>query len=304
MAFSLRHPAQHYIYYLLSRRNTKVKGIIEHLSELQIPLPQDKDALVRFVQRILAVQKGMQIPPGFDPTAEVPNAQTAAFFSHWKIGSIWRRDPFVNRAADVLFEPHIRRGIEVMLLGPLSPANIARRTCTRWAMPESALNPRVIKEYGHYYWNYNSMNQSQWKSFLVEHFPKYTDNTDYALALTVPRTKEGALLALSMSDRGADAMTDTEMYTMMRNSTAVMFMQHALLERPSIQRSQSVLSAITSFKLATEELDKHRGASAELLDELRKMEPIYDRGMVATLHDLPVRRPELPAHTTKEEEPA
>lgn len=304
MILSLLHPAQRYIYYLLSRRNSKIKGILEHLSELQIPLPQDTDALVKFTGRLIALQKCMVLPPGFDPTAEVPNPQTAAFLNHWKIGSMWRRDPFVVRAEDILFDPHVRRSIEVMLLGPLTHVDIARRVCTRWGMPESALNPRVIREYSHYYWNYGVMNQSMWKDFLHSYFHRFADNTDYAMALSVPRTREGAILALSMSDRGADAMSDTEMYTMMRNSTAVMFMQHALLERPSITRSQSVLSAITSFKMATEELDKHRGASAELLDELRKMEPIYDHGIVATINDIPVRRPELPANTEKNEDAA
>lgn len=291
MSEALRHPARHYIYYLLSRRSAKVKEIIEHLSEVQVPLPQDKQALVKLIQTLIAIQRNMRIPPGFDPLAKVMNPQTTAFLGKWKITSMWRRDPFVAKASDLLFEAHIRRSIEVMLLGPLSAQNIARKVCTRWSMPESALNPRVIREYGHYYWNYGSMNQAQWKDFLHSHYPRFTENTDYALALSVPRTTEGAMLALSLSDRGADGMSDTQMYSMMRNQTAVMFMQHALLERPSIQRAQSVLSMITSFKMATEELDKHRGASAELLDELRTMEPVYDRSIVATIHDIPIERP-------------
>jgi hypothetical protein len=63
-----------------------------------------------------------------------------------------------------------------------------------------------------------------------------------------------------------------------------------------------VFQSIMSFKTATEELDKHRGASAELLDELRKMQPVYDRSSVATIHDLPISRPALPAPAEKKEE--
>lgn len=305
MTTSLRHPARHYIYYLLSRRSAKIKDVLEHLSALEIPLPQETDRLLEFIQRISAVQKNMQIPPGFDPLAAVPNAQTAAFLEKWKIGSMWKKgDPFISSANDILFDPHIRRTVEVLLLGPLSPIHIARRVCVRHGLPEAVINPRVIREYGHYYWNYGVMNTSQWKEFLRDHFPKYFDNSDYAMALTVPRTKEGALLSLAMSDRGADAMSDTEMYTVMRNSAAMAFMQHALLERPSVNRSQGMLSAMTTFKMATEELDKHRGASAELLDELRKMEPVYDRRPMATIHDLPISRPTaLLPNTNKEEVP-
>lgn len=305
MASSLRHPARNYIHYLLSRRTQKIKDVVEHLSEIEIPLPQDKNKLSEFLQTLIAIQKNMRIPAGFDPTAKLMNQQTVEFLARWKITSIWRKDEFTRRASDLLFEPDIRRHLQIMLLGPLTNINIARRICARWSLTENEFNPRVAREYSHYYWDPRSMDQAQWKSFLFNYYPKFTENTDYAVALSVPRTTEGAMLTMSLSDRGADAMTNAQIYTMMRNQSAVAFMQHALLERPSIQRSQSMLSSINTFKTAAEELDRHRGASAELLDELRKMEPVYDRSVVATIHDLPIDRPVqmLVPDTNKEESP-
>jgi hypothetical protein len=284
---SLRHPARNYIYYLLSRRTLKIQEVVEHLSELQLPLPQDRIELVAFIQKIQAVQRSMKIPPGFDPRSDAPNPQTRAFFAQWKIAGMWRKDPFVAQAGDYLHEPHIRRALEVMLLGPLTPQLIANRICRRWGLPETSMNPRVVREFAHYFWDYDAFNTSEWMNFIRHHLSG-GDNTDYAVSLKVPRTKEGVMVALALADRGADAMSDTEFYSLARSSAMVTFIQHALLDKPSMGRSIAMQNALNTFKLSADELDKHRGASAELLDELRKIDTVHDRLVPTTIHDLPI----------------
>lgn len=295
MILTLRHPARHFIYYLISRQSHKIKALVEQLSELGIPLPQEGLRFQDFVKRLILIQKSMKIPGDFEPTAARPNASTMRFLNTWKIGSMWRKDVFTARAEDMLHEAPIRRSIEVMLMGPLQADHIAKRVRSRWALPEEVMNARVIRDYSHYFWNPNALHRAEWKSFFFECYPPKTDNLDYAMAMNVSRSKEGAMLVLALSDRGADGLTNAEFYHMMRNASGLAFLQHAFLEYPSVARATAMLSTITSFKMAAEELDKHRGGSAELLDELRKMEPVYDRSQVTSIYDLPIERHALPA---------
>lgn len=304
MILTLRHPARHFIYYLISRQSYRIKDVMEQLSELGIPLPQVSSRVEDFTKRLILLRKSMKVPGDFEPTAPRPNEATLRFLDTWKIGSLWRRDPFTSRAADMLHELPIRRSIEVMLMGPLQADHIAKRVRSRWSLPDDVMNARVIRDYAHYFWNPAAMDRAQWKSFFFDYYPPKTDNLDYAMAMNVARSKEGALLVLALSDRGADGLTNAEFYHMMRNASGLAFLQHAFLEYPSAARATSMLATITSFKMAAEELDKHRGGSAELLDELRKMEPVYDRSPSASIYDLPIERPVLPApiETTVAEE--
>jgi hypothetical protein len=286
----LRHPARNYIHYLLSRQNTDIRGVVEILSDQRIPIPQENEKFQTFLRALIATRKNMMVPAGFDPLAPLLSDTTLRFLNKWGITSLWREDQFAVRARDLLKETHIRRGLEVMLLGPVSPRDIARRLCQRYDITDDVINTRVVREYGHYFWDQDSLDQAEWRSFLFDHYPKYAHNADYAVALQSPRSSEGALLVMNLSDRGADAMTDTQVYTMMRNATALHFMQHALLERPTPGRALSVMQALTSFKMAADELERRQGADVELIDELRKFKTVYDRNPVATINDLPVER--------------
>lgn len=299
----LHHPARHYIHYLLSRRTLSIRNLLEHLGDLNFPLPQERAGIEDLVGDLQRLQKDMKIPAGFNPTDPNPNPATAAFFERWKIGAMWRRDPFVKHATDAMMEPHIRRSLEVMLLGPLNVAAIANRLADRWSMSPDVMNARTIREFSHYYWLYSSMNVSQWRNFFFTHYPK-GDHSDLLMALNAPRTGAGAALTLAVSDRGADSLSSADAYNAFRNTAFVMYMQHATMERPSLARTQGAFFALQTFRMAEEELDKTRGASAELLEELRKMETVYDRGRVLTIREVPVLRPLLPTGAMEEKEPA
>lgn len=298
----LKHPARHYIHYLLSRRSMSLKDVLQHLGDLNFPLPQERVEFSNLVGDLQRLQKEMKIPAGFDPTAENLNPATIAFLDKWKIGAMWRKDHFVDHATDALLDPHIRRSLEVLLLGPLNVGGIAHRVATRWGLSPDVMNARVIREFGHYYWLYNSMNASEWRSFFFTHYPK-GDHSDLLMALNSPRTSAGAALTLAVSDRGADALSSADAYNTFRNCAFVMYMQHATMEKPSLARTQGAFFALQAFRMAEEELDKTRGGSVELLDELRKMETVYDRGRVLTIREVPVLRPMLPSGPMEEKEP-
>jgi hypothetical protein len=286
----LRHPARHYIYYLFSKRALNTEQVLGHLDELRLPLPQDAKELTNFTARLIAERQKMRIPANFDPSGETVNAETANFLMEWKIFDIWRRDPFVGAASDVLNEPLIRRMVEALLLGPLSPAAVARRVRERFGLPEAAMNVAVIKAFTHYYWDISCMSMPEWRAFITKNFPD-TDNQDFLAAAMAPRNAAGAAVVLALTDRSADTLTPAVRYQAMLDQAWNMFMGHSLLQtRPSIQRTQGALLAFQMVKMADDELAKHRGGSADLLEEFRRIDTIYDQQRLNTVQDLPALR--------------
>ena len=69
---AIRHPARHYIHYLISKRIFNAKAIVEQLQELTLPVPMyDGDDFDFFAKEILQVRAVMAYPSNFDPRAKV-----------------------------------------------------------------------------------------------------------------------------------------------------------------------------------------------------------------------------------------
>jgi len=287
----LRHPSRRYIYYLFSKRTMDVATIIAHLEELRLPAPPDAETAEKFRDELLAERRRMRFPVQYDPF--VLNPETRAFLREWKIEGIWAKDDFVLHALDLLFEASIRRMIETMLLGPLAIPDIARRVRERFGLPERAMNTAVVRAYGHYFWDDSALTLDEWRWFAF-HWTRGRCN-DYITALSAPRTPAGAAMAISVADRGGgQSLSPVVMYSAMRDHGFNMFMQHALNDSPGLARTQAAMFALEIVTKSQEELDKRRGASAELLEELNKIETIYDSRKMTTVHELPQLRRGLP----------
>lgn len=299
----LRHPARHYIYYLFSKRGMTTAEVIAHLDDLRMPLPQLDMDLVRFTHRVVRARQEMEFPPNFDPLAKELNAETLAFLTQWQIYDMWRHDHFVGLAVDLLNEPVIRRMVEALLLGPLSPTAIAARVANRFGFTPDAMNVRVIKAYAHYFWDPTAMSQSEWQTLIAKWLPD-ENNNDYLAALKAPRSPAGAALVLALSDRSAESLTPVVQYQAMRDHGFSLFMEHALLQsRPSLPRTQAAFMAFQMVRMADEELTKHRGGSADLLEEFKKIETIYDASKVTTVKELPSIAPAVIDVKVVEDEP-
>jgi hypothetical protein len=306
----LSHPSRHYIYYLFSKRTLDVPAIVAHLGELRLPVPQNDVMLHSFVKTLLKKRKEMHFPVGYNPLE--PNEETRAFLKRWKIEGMWSCDEFVGRASDLLFETQIRRMIETLVLGPLSVHDIAKQVQRRFGLNEAGMNTRVVRSYMHYYWDDTALSPDEWKVFTQAWIPGA--NNDFLLALNAPRTPAGAALAITAADRGGgQALTSVLMYSTARDQGFKMFMEHALHERPSLSRTQAAMYALQIVTQAEEALDKRRGGSAELLEELYKIETIHDHRKMTTVHELPQTRKSLPqpavidigvADPERDEEPA
>jgi hypothetical protein len=292
----LRHPSKRYIYYLFSRRTMDVATIVQHLGDLQLPVPQKKDTFDQFVLNLLAERKRMRFPAGFNPAAPTLNPQTEAFLDRWKIRGMWAQDTFVGKAADLLFEPAMRRMVETLCLGPLAVPDIAKRVRDRFGLDQRAMNTRVVREFMHYYWDDTALSPEEWRSFVFGWIPGY--NNDYLTALGAPRSAAGAALTVSTADRGGGAsLNPVIMYAAIRDQGFRMFMEHVLHDKPGLTRTQGAMFALQIVTSAEEELDKRRGGSAELIEELHKIETIYDEKKLTSVHDLPQIRKALPSQT-------
>lgn len=289
----IRHPARHYIYYMFSKRGLGIEQVCLHLDDLRLPLPQDEKVLDRFMRSLVRTRREMNFPPGFDPLAESPNAETQAFLTKWQISDIWRQDPFVGLAVDLLEEPIIRRMMEALLLGPLSPAAIADRIKHRFGLTEAAMNVRVVRAFAHYFWDIAALSMPEWRTLIATWLPD-KNNNDYLAALTSPRTPAGAALTLALVDRSAESLNPVAQYTAFRDMAFSMFMEHALLQsQPSLPRSQGAFMTFQLVKMADEELTKHQGGSAELLEEFKRIQTMYDASRITSVKDLPALAPAI-----------
>jgi hypothetical protein len=290
----LSHPARYYIYYLFSRRALDAAAIVQNLADLGLPVPQSKEGVEGFAKELREERQKMAFPPAFNPLE--PAGDTDNFLRKWKIRDMWAKDPFVLTATDLLWEPGPRRMLQTLLLGPLNYSDIAYRIRRRFGYSDDVVNTRVVRLYAHYYWDDTSLTPQQWRTLLYS----WTKGgiSDYLTALNAPRSQAGAALAISAADRGGGAsLSPVIMYQCIRDQGFKMFMEHTLLDKPGLDRTQGAMFALKIVREAEEELDKRRGGSAELIEELAKIETVYDETRLRTVHDLPQVRQALPQTT-------
>ncbi len=288
----LRHPSRHYIYYLFSKRTMDVVTIVQHLGELRLPVPQTADKLEQFVNHLTEVRRKMRFPAQYNPLDI--NDPTRKFLCRWKIAGMWERDEFVGKAADILFEPSIRRMLECLILGPLAVTDIAYMVQRRFGLQESAMNAQVVRAFMHYFWDDTALDQEEWRWFVYSWMHGFND--DFLTALNAPRSPAGAALTIAAADRGgSQSINPVSMYSAIRDQGFRMFMEHALHDKPGVSRTQGAMFALQIVTQAEEELEKRRGGSAELLEELHKIETVYDTTRVTTVRELPQIRKSLPS---------
>lgn len=273
--FGIKHPARHYIYYLLSKRILDAKGVLQDLVDLGLPVPQVDFDFEPLVLEITRVKATMRFPAPFNPRATAPNVETLAWLKQWKVYDIWMGSSYVAAATDILAEPNVRHLLELLLLGPLSPQAIAERIVERFQLPPHVMNSAVVRAYAHYFWDLNALDPAQWRRFLHAHYAGVV--TDYLAALQAPRSAAGAAFVIAVADKDPQLLDAAERYEAASTLAFRMMMHHALAERPTTGATYAAFTALNMMRMADLELDKHRGGSSLLIDELRRLRPVYDR---------------------------
>jgi hypothetical protein len=273
---AIAHPARHNIYYMLSQRVRDAKSILKELAEYGLPVPDDYEDVEQLTIDILRARQAMHFPIQFEPRAKTPNAQTLAFLKRWKILDMWRKSPFVGAATSILIEPQVRHELELLLLGPLTASAISKRLVERFDLPMFAMNPGVVRAYGHYYWNVHAMNPGQWRKFLHACYPDRA--LEYIAVLKAPRSEAGAALSIAIADKDPQQLGILHRYEAASTLAFGMMMHHALAEDGlATKHTYAAFTALNMMRMADEELEKHRGGSSDLISEMQKLRTIYDQ---------------------------
>jgi hypothetical protein len=273
---AIQHPARHYIYYLLSKRIYDAKAVISLMELLGLPVPSSDYELEPLVLEVLRVRATMTFPKAFNPRDTPPNEATLAWLRHWKIRDMWLGSPYLAAATDILSEPHVRHLVELLLLGPLSHNAIATRVAQRFELPKHAMNSAVVRAYSHYYWDPTSMDPGQWRIFIKRYYQSVA--TEYHAALQAPRSKAGAAFVIAVADKDPQSLSPADRYETASTMAFGMLMHHALDDSRTTGQTYAAFTALNMMRMADEELSKHRGASSDLIDELRRLETVYDKG--------------------------
>lgn len=288
----IKHPARHYIYFLLSRRVFDTTTIVESLQQLGLPgPPKDSEALDTLLEQMALVRREMSFPATFNPRATELSAATAVFLRKWAIAGAWRKDPYLDCAVDLLCDAQLRQALQLMLLSPLSPLTIANRLRDRYELPDYAMNAGIVRAYGHYFWDQGALSTAEWQVFLQKYYP--LEKFDYISALQAPRSPAGAAFVLAMADRDASLLAAAERYAVVSATGFRRFMEHMCSGETTPSQTYAAHAALNIMKLGDDELDKHRGGSVELMEELKKMTTIYDKDKPLSIEDMRFMRPVL-----------
>lgn len=277
------HPARHFIYFLISRRSHKTAEILTKMGDLGLPLPTKEEPLKKLVSSLLVAQKKVSPPSGISKGLDTP--QTAKFLDTWKIADLWKQSPDAVAARRLLTESaEVRRSLEIMLLGPIAPKEIADRIQRRYGLTKSEINSAVVRLYGHYFWNTSLLTKAEMVG-MIDAWAGIEDRAAYMAAYMAPRSASGVAVCLMYADRSEDELDPIHTYTTIRNLAFKQFMEVSLTAHPNISfltKAQSALLSLQTMKLAEEELVKVRGvANNAFLAQLARLETKHD-------HVLPV----------------
>ncbi len=295
---NFEHPARHYIFYLLSRRQYRITEIAAQLIRQNMPVPSGTEEFEAFKGEILKAQKQMVFPPGYNPR-DLTHEPTAQWLRLHRIYDIWAGEPEVTYAIDVLDQPSLRRELEIMLLGPLRLSDIATRLVELHGLDPAVMNVATVRYYSHYFWNIDALPTQQWPKLLAG----IPGSDDYFSVFSAPRSQVGAAMSVYIATRGGSGIPkETVMFRYVRDCCFMEFIKVTSARAPGMGKSAAMAGLVTSLISSQEQVDMRRGGSAELLDELRRMETRYDERRLTTAAELPLHS--LPAELEREKENA
>jgi hypothetical protein len=299
---SIRHPARHFIHYLLSRRVHNTAAVIKQMKEFELPLPDrfyygcevrlkqgpaidpDRDGdFGALCHQILKTRHEMEFPAEFEPHVRRPNAETSAFLRKWKIHDMWRGVPATHRAIEMLMDPPIRSALELFLLSPLAARDIAHRISQRFELDPATMDAATVRAFGHYFWDVNALSPSEWRLFVSSH--RSSEREDYLSMLQAPRSVAGAAFSIAVIDRDPQLLPPVDRY---RAASAMAFSM--LMRQMASDKNGAPYAAHTALnmmRMADDELAKHEGASSELLAEFERIKTLHDTKRPLAITDAP-----------------
>jgi hypothetical protein len=267
----IHHPSKRYIYYLASRRDRTAAELLEHLSELDLPLPPEHKDMVAFTSSVVRGLKEVIPPTPFKPRSASPPPETRRFLERWKISDAWRQTKYFQRAFEILKERRLRRYLEVTLLGPLDNDTIVRHGQAFFG-PE-AFNLGVLRSFLHYFWNTEEVSRPQWRKIAL----KWTGGAayDYNTALLAPPSLAGVRVTLQAAGIPVE-VGEVEALETLKDAFYNKSLSHLMTEYPKMGDTQAALLAFQGAVLADDRLSLVRGGTSSLLDRLNMIQAKYD----------------------------
>lgn len=308
----LKHPSRHFIYFLISRRSMTPEQIIAQLMELGLPVPTggssaqkltprlknpdnkkkpepDRSPFGRFIEHIREAQRTARFPPGFNPRNKERHTPTLMWLKEHRILDMWGQDRGVRAAYDYLLDPQISRMLMILLLGPISFSAIADRVSKQFGLDHLSMNPRVVRFFSHYFWNHEMLNTAEWRVILRD-WMTY-DTTDMDMAVSAPRSSVGAALAICMADQGvSESLKEVVTYRHVRDSAFMEYAKAVTTLNTGVNKALTMNQLVDAMVKGQDQLDQRRGGSAELLEELRRIEATYDASKLTSIKELPLDR--------------
>lgn len=282
---ALKHPSRRYVLYLLSKQVHNAKGVIAQMEALGLHIPRGHDDFEDLTEEVLRRMRALNLPKPFEPRAAVLPVPTERWLRDHRLYDIWRGDPAVGTATELLAEPNVRHLLELLLLGPLSATAIARRVGERYGLPAHVMNPRVVRAYAHYFWDVDALDPGEWRTFIQAYCPRVA--IEYKAALGAPRSRAGAAFVVALADRDPQQLSAADRYEAASTMAFSMMMQHSLHgnERATTGQTYAAFTALNMMRMADEQLTLHRGASTDLINELQRFRTIYDKRPVLKASD-------------------
>ncbi len=158
----MRHPCEFFIKYLVtlpcqeSQDNSWVRLGIQTLG-----FPTPADTYIDDLRQRLYVD----LPVNYVPNDRY-NRPSMSFLRAAGIWSLHNPDKAVHEATAILVDFRSRRLVERLLLGRLSPKDVAKKVNARL---ETFFTTEVISTYHHYYWNTSLLKADDWVTFFDEY---------------------------------------------------------------------------------------------------------------------------------------
>lgn len=283
-SLGIEHPARHYILYLLSRRQYKVREIVVQLIQQGFAMPTMEHEFLALQRQIQEVQDSLVFPTKYNPT-NLSHKPTAQWLQRHRIYDMWAMGPDVVSALDVLDSPTLRREVEIMLLGPLRYIDIAKRLADLHGFEVTTMNAATIRNFAHYFWDIEALHSQKWPDFLYG----MQANDDYIAAYTSPRSQVGAALSIYIATRGGSGIPKEQiMFRHVRDTCFMEFIKVSATRYPGMQKSAAMQGLVASLIQSQEQVDMRRGGSSELLDEMRRLENRYDDRKLTSAEELPL----------------
>lgn len=295
---TLEHPARYYIFYLLSKKRYRWREILAQLVQQNMPVPLDEAGLTAFSESLARAQQEITFPANYRPE-DPTHVPTMKWLREHRIFDIWMQEPEVTYAFDILDQPSLRRELEIMLLGPLRFGDIAQRLASLHGLDPATMNVATVRYFAHYFWNVDCVPAEKWPAVISSR----PASEDYYAVYTAPRSQVGAAMSVYIATRGGSGIPREQvMFRYVRDTCFMEFIKVAATKAPGMGKATAMQNLVSSLISAQEQVDMRRGGSAELIDELRRMEQRYDERRLTAAVDLPLHY--LPAEAEREKENA